>query len=282
VSTNPAGWLAGSLVYVLAIVGLLTTATVWAQEEEQWPREIETETGLVILYQPQAESLEGNDLRARAAVGVIPEGKTEPVFGAAWIQSRIATDLDSRTVFLEEVRVPKVRFPEATAEQQQGLIDLLTAEIPQWNLEIALDDLSALLDLADKQSQIAEGFDDRPPKIRIVDYPAVLVTIDGAPRLRKLEDSEELQYVVNSPFLITYFPKKETYYLLRLQRAPGSTPRKSPRRSRSSSPKTRRSRPPRLARGIRLHRRWSWRPSRRSSSLPTALRSTSRLPVESS
>jgi hypothetical protein len=184
-----------------------------ALESEEWPREIETDKGLVVMYQPQIDRLEGNNLHGRAAVSVTAKGGSEPVFGAVWMEIRIETDIDARVVDFLEIRVPKVRFPDATPEQEQGLIDLLTREMPTWNIELSLDRLIAALDLAERQSVTAEGFDDSPPKILFRQEPTVLVTIDGEPQLRDLGDTG-VQGVINSPFLMVRDPKdKASYYL---------------------------------------------------------------------
>ena len=62
----------------------------------KWPREIDTPEAKIVMYQPQLESFEGNRLTGRAAVAVTPRGRTEPVFGAVWIDARVSTDRDNR------------------------------------------------------------------------------------------------------------------------------------------------------------------------------------------
>jgi hypothetical protein len=115
-------------------------------------------------------------------------------------------------VEMEDIRIPRVRFPDATPEQEQGLIDLLTREMPTWNLEISQDRLLAALDLAEAQSQAAEGFEDAAPKILFADKPTVLVSIDGEARLQDIDDSD-LQVVINTPFTIVLDSKHKVYYL---------------------------------------------------------------------
>ncbi len=199
-------------VFLLTMVLVFVSATV-AVTDEKWPREIETAKGLVVFYQPQIDVLEGDVLTARAAVSVKPEGQDEPIFGAAWLEARIDTDLDTRIVTIEEIRVPQVQFQGATDEQQQKLADLLTAEIPTWNIEMSLDRVMASLEIAEQQGLAAVDFDDSPPVILFADAPAVLISIDGEPQLRELENTG-VQIIVNTPFLIAQDPdSKDRYYL---------------------------------------------------------------------
>lgn len=184
-----------------------------ADEDEGWPREIDTPEGLVVMYQPQVDSLEQDIIAGRAAVMVKPKDGTEPLFGAVWLEARIITDLDSRTATFDQIQVPQVRFPDVTEDREQKLIDLLTQEMPTWDVEMSLDRLIAALDLAEREVQAAEGFDDSPPKILFSQEPSVLVTIDGPPQLREIPDTG-VQGVVNSPFLIVQDPKnKNDFYL---------------------------------------------------------------------
>jgi len=211
--TRPSKPIAFGVVATFLFLVILGVSPARAVESEGWPREIETDRGLVVMYQPQVDRLEGSTLHARAAVSVTPKGESEPVFGAVWMEVRIETDLDARVVEYREIRVPRVRFQDATPEQEQNLIDLLTQEMPTWELEVSLDRLIAALDLAEKQDLAAEGFDDTPPKILFREEPTVLVTIDGPPQLRELGDTG-VQGVVNSPFLLVQDPKdKASYYL---------------------------------------------------------------------
>ncbi|MGB5751268.1 MAG: carbohydrate-binding family V/XII [Thermoanaerobaculia bacterium] len=210
---RPSRFTSFGAIRICLVLVLFGAGAARANEPEPWPREIETEKGLVVMYQPQVDRLEGDVLHSRAAVSVTAAGASEPIFGAVWMETRIATDLDTRVVELGEIRVPKVRFPDATPEQEQGLIDLLTREMPTWDVDLSLDRLIALLDIAEKQSLVAEDFDDAPPRILFRQEPTVLVTIDGPPQLREAGDSGVLA-VVNSPFLILQDSKdKASYYL---------------------------------------------------------------------
>ena len=196
-------------------IALAPVAVAVAEDEPQneWPREIETGQGLVRMFQPQIDSLDGDILKGRAAVMVQGSEEAEPVFGAVWLESRISTDLDSREVLFEDLRVPRARFPDASDEREQALVGLLKREMPTWNLELSMDRLIPMLGLAEKQLLASQGFDDSPPEIMFRQQPTVLVTIDGDPQLRPVPDSE-IQAVVNTPFLIAQDPRNPGVYYL--------------------------------------------------------------------
>ena len=52
-------------ITVLCWLGLLFAALAWAEESNaaEWPQEIQTKQGTVVIYQPQAESLKDNQLK---------------------------------------------------------------------------------------------------------------------------------------------------------------------------------------------------------------------------
>lgn len=128
---------------------LLLPSLVWAQEDEtdDWPREITVSEGVVVIYQPQPEKLDGDQLKVRAAVAVKFKGASEPVFGAVWLEARLETDRAERTATIVDVSVTRVRFPEQDEAKSQKLRALLEKEIPKWQLPISLDRLSLRLQL---------------------------------------------------------------------------------------------------------------------------------------
>jgi hypothetical protein len=181
-------------------------------EELGWPREIEAEEGRILVYQPQLESFAGNDLKGRAAVSVQGVGKDEPVFGAVWLDARVETDRDERIVQVQDIEVSDVRFPGATPAQKVGLVSIIERAIPAWDATLSLDRLLTSLELAERERVAAEDLAMDPPRILFFDEPAVLVTIDGEPRLGPVENYD-LMRVVNTPFPIVLNPNDQRYYL---------------------------------------------------------------------
>ncbi len=94
-------------------------------EDDSWPREIKTKSGMILIYQPQPEKFVGNDLSGRAAISYQKEGEAEPVYGAVWMTARVETDRETREVIVLELKVDRVRFPDSTPEREKQLTDLL-------------------------------------------------------------------------------------------------------------------------------------------------------------
>ena len=111
-----------SLVWalLLAIAAVFTATASKAQGTQEidtsWPREIESDLGKIIIYQPQLDSLDGNILTGRSAVSLQGPEKKEPVFGALWFRSEVSVDRDAGLMTLEDTKVTRVRFPDATPE----------------------------------------------------------------------------------------------------------------------------------------------------------------------
>ncbi len=200
----------------LVIIGIFYWApsTLAAEQESwgNWPQEISSDQGTVVVYQPQPEQLEGNRLKARAAVAVELKDKKEPVFGAVWFEARLDTDRDERTATIADVTVTNVRFPEQNKDKEKGLKDLLEREMPKWDLSISMDQLLTSLELEEKRMAAAEKIGTKPPHIIFLEEPAVLVSIDGEPRLQEQENSKIMR-VVNTPYTMLLNPDNKTYYL---------------------------------------------------------------------
>jgi hypothetical protein len=177
-----------------------------------WPREFDSPKGRIVVYEPQIESSGGDSLTGRSAFSVTPAGQTEPVFGAFWWRGRTLTDRDARTVDLIDLVVTQVKLPDATQSTEREFAALIEREAPSWNLTFSLDNLLASIEVANKEQQTAEELSTSPPRIVVVQYPAVLVVIDGKPELRTIEQTD-LMRVVNTPFLIVLDQGSGEYYL---------------------------------------------------------------------
>ncbi len=88
--------------YLSRIIGLLAILAAWpcAVLALDWPQEITADEGMIVVYQPQPERLDGNRLEGRAAMSLELAGQGDPIFGAFWFEATIDTDRDAGTVLI--------------------------------------------------------------------------------------------------------------------------------------------------------------------------------------
>jgi hypothetical protein len=190
---------------------IATTSRAQTQGDVGWPREIEVPEGKVVIYQPQADVLDGNILKGRGAISFTAAGKTAPVFGAAWFEAQVDIDRDARLVSILTLTIPKCRFGESTPEQEKQLAGILERELPKTDLTMSLDRLMAGLKVAESERIQAEGLNTAPPKIYFETSPAVLIVMDGDPQPRPVEGAK-IQRVVNTPYFVVFHPESKTYW----------------------------------------------------------------------
>lgn len=180
-------------------------------KELHWPKEVEKKNTTVTLYQPQYDSFKNNILEGRMALSVKEKDK-EPVFGALWFNARLATDLDDRTAVIENLDITKVYFPgvEDTVKIQK-FSGLLEEEVESWDVVISLDRLLASLSEVEDLKTLSENLNNKPPDIYFRTEPSVLISIDGEPKLKKVEGAN-FEYVANTPFFIVK-DSKSNYYI---------------------------------------------------------------------
>jgi hypothetical protein len=179
---------------------------------QSWPVEIAAPNGKIQIYEPQPETLQGHKLTGRAAVSITPTGSAAPVFGAIWFTAVLSTDVDKRTYELESIDVTRAKFPNSTAQDEAAFSAVVEKELPKRNLHGSLDALLATLETAQKEEKASENLNNTPPEIIYVKYPAVLVVVDGDPRLEAIEGSS-LMRVSNTAMLMVFDPASKSYYL---------------------------------------------------------------------
>ncbi|MEW6660487.1 MAG: hypothetical protein AB1424_17715 [Thermodesulfobacteriota bacterium] len=180
--------------------------------QDKWPKRFQHPKGAVVMYQPQLEDFKDDKLTARAAVSVQTKGMKAPLFGAVWLSGRVLTDRDTRMATIDQVKVTEAKFPDAKPEQVEKLKTFLNTEMADLSLPISLDRLLAALEVVEKEQAGDRGLNNDPPRIIFVSHPAVLVPLDGDPKLLPLPKSS-LMRVANTPFLMLYDTGAKTYYL---------------------------------------------------------------------
>ena len=197
------------------LVLLLFQTIVSAQDNNEqltWPREFTAKKFLITVYQPQLESFKKNILEGRIAVSIKPENK-DIVFCAAWFKAIMETDLDERIVTLKKMQITKIHFPDYDNQEMiDKLSRVLEREFESWNISMSLDRLTASLDDVEDLKTKSESLNNAPPDIYFRTIPSLLISIDGDPIMKDVENSG-LEYVVNTAFFIVREKGKSTYYL---------------------------------------------------------------------
>src|ERR1035437_3379343 len=114
-----------------------------------WPRQIDTDSIHLVIYQPQVESWNDNRIEARSAVIVTRAGDAAQIFGTVSIHARTDVDKETRLVSLEDVTIDDSNFPSATSMQPM-LLGAVRGSVPGWPRTVSLDRL--LADLAITQT----------------------------------------------------------------------------------------------------------------------------------
>ncbi|HTY59673.1 MAG TPA: hypothetical protein VMF59_12700, partial [Bacteroidota bacterium] len=182
--------------HLIVLTLILAAATAYAAD---WPREIGSSQGLITIYEPQITAFDGNSMNARAAISITPSGENAPIFGAVWLDCRVLTDRPTRTVRILDLKVKQIRFPNRPEGETAAISSSLEDEIPRWDMTFSLDELMESLDTAQKEKENARDIDVAPPKIIVMEHPAVLVLIDGEPVLTDVEGTN-LRRVANTPY----------------------------------------------------------------------------------
>ncbi|MEH6651122.1 MAG: hypothetical protein V7707_13940 [Motiliproteus sp.] len=202
-------WLAFAPLFLALILPPLS-ASAADTSETTWPREVTLPKGVLVIYQPQPEKLEGDQLSARAAVALEIDDKNEPIFGAIWFNTQLNTDRAERTATFQGINITQVRFPNEDKAKAQQLTTLLEEELPKRQLSIDMDNLIATLEYAEERSTAALKLNTAPPKVLFVNEPAVLISIDGEPYI---QEEDGIKRVINTPFSIIQDPTDQRWYL---------------------------------------------------------------------
>ncbi len=206
-----------ALVKYFGLISLflcLMSASFITDEEtsDNWPREINSDEGTIIIYQPEIESLVDDKMESRSAVSVTTKDNPNPVFGAMWFDCRISTDRDERIVTLLDLKVVATNFSDLEEAKVEKIKSFIEKEVPKWEMEMSLDEILAGMELDGSQASEDEMLNNEAPEIIFKSSPTALIYIDGNPIFKKIEESD-YEYVVNTPFFIVKDTKSGLFFL---------------------------------------------------------------------
>jgi len=184
---------------VAVLLGSMITHLVMAQDN--WPKTATTSEGAIIkLYQWQPDSFEDNNLKAHAAISVLESGKSEPVFGVAWLKA--TTETEGSQVQVQSIYITNIKLPgENSDDKLEGIANTMEEKVSSWDIAFPLNELQQSLDLNKQQTALASQIKNTPPKVMYTNVPSILVSIDGTPKLQTNKDWG-VEAVVNTPFVL--------------------------------------------------------------------------------
>jgi hypothetical protein len=194
-----------------AAITLLAVSPAHAQDAT-WPREIPTDQGTLILYQPQPETFSGNVLTGRAAASYTARETADPIFGTLWFTARVDVDRDAGTTEVRNIVIDRARWPDVTEEKERGVTEYLTAKLENVVVPISFERLSESLASAEVERKSLEGLRNDPPNIVFSEDLAELLLYDGEPRTIPIPDTD-LEQVANAAFAVIRDTRDGKYYL---------------------------------------------------------------------
>ncbi len=184
---------------VMLILFMLPAAVSVFGQGESWPRTIPLGQGSITVYSPQVDEFDGKTISFRAALAYREKQDSEPVFGAGWFESPVTTVRGEDAVRPTGLEVSEMRFPAGTGDIRNDLAKAMERESTAGNLDISVAEIEASLDQTRAESLALEKLNTNPPRIIYRDHPALLVSLDGEPVIRNIENSP-YKAVINTPY----------------------------------------------------------------------------------
>jgi hypothetical protein len=190
-----------------------TSGAVSAGSELPWPLMIQASSAQLSCYQPQLDSWDGYHLAGRIAVRAdVGTDPSQTLYGVVTVDAHTVTDKGRRTVLIDQVQVVKADFPSATPQMSQEWSGAIAAHFAGKQRSIALDRLEANLAIVEAGRPVQQQpLRNVPPQIEFSSTPAILISIDGTPKLVPIKGTA-LERVINTrPLLVR--DKAGTYSL---------------------------------------------------------------------
>ncbi len=177
----------------------------------EWPQEVDTSEGLVVVYQPQPEKLNGNLLSARSAMSFQLQNK-DPIFGVFWFTAKIDTDRSTDHTSVRDLNVTRVRWPDSKDAGEQRFISALNHALKNVEFVTSLSQLTASLESAQAAKKSLTEIKNEPPKIVFEKQLAILLSFDGEAKFGAIENSP-YERALNTTMTVVRDTKSTRIYL---------------------------------------------------------------------
>ena len=166
-------------VSAFALVAMAGAHAPAAGQTLTWPQRLTAPEGTIDIYQPQFDTLKGNVVTGRAAVGLTATGGQVPVFGAFWFTGMVDVDRDADEVTLRNLAVTRVRWPDTAPDLEQRFRTVVESAVPGTGLRFSFERFSASLATAERERQTMPELNNEPPAIVFAEQLSVLLLFDG-------------------------------------------------------------------------------------------------------
>ena len=187
------------------------TATAPQLPADPWPRVVDLTNGQVLVYQPQVNKWDGNQIDFRAALAIKVTGAKDETFGVIFATARTQVDKVARTVVFENMNISKIDFP-TLPNRGAAYVPELQKEFSAKIRTIALDRLQSSLAIAGVKPPTVE-VQNNPPQVLVSYSPAILVPIDGAPVMKPVPKHDRYSRVINTRALIVQGGFGNNFYI---------------------------------------------------------------------
>jgi hypothetical protein len=120
---------------------LIWSTAAWSNTESNsnaWPQELKTDQGMLVVYQPQPENLQGKTLTGRAAMSMELKNEKDPVYGVFWFSADIETDRSNDSANITNLKVTKVGWPDSKDTGEQRFTEAVEKALVSSSFTISL------------------------------------------------------------------------------------------------------------------------------------------------
>ncbi|WP_299494094.1 carbohydrate-binding family V/XII [uncultured Shewanella sp.] len=193
-----------------AVIGMLLVSLFpIAAFAVDWPQEITEPEGKIVVYQLQPDSLSGNTLQGKAALSIELTGQSTPTFGAFWFIARV--DTGSEVAQVRDVDVTQIKWPDSTPNTDK-LNTIVDNALKSTTFQLSMKSLTASLASSKQERKSLEELKNTAPTIIFKQELTVLLTYDGAPIYRAIDNSQ-YERVINTPFAVARNKTTKKLYL---------------------------------------------------------------------
>src|SRR5215467_2295492 len=186
-----------------------STAGSGQSATSSWPRERYQNGNQLIVYQPQVDDWKNfQDLSWRMAISLTPKtGKT--VVGIVEMKGTTSVDNVNKLVNISNLQITNTYFPSLDKATADKMEQTFKSFVPA-TLQISLFNLIA--STPKKEPPAGVQLNNDPPRIFVGYRPAILLSVNGDPKLSVVPNTN-LQFVVNTEWPLFLDESASTYYL---------------------------------------------------------------------